>query len=541
MKIEEYLLERFNGLKDKRKIWEPSWSKIEELCYANAKIYEQGENQRYRQTVYDSTGRNALTYFAAAWKSILVPSTEQWHRLKPSNPQLEENEEVRAYLQYVTKLLFKIRYAPHSQFAPEADVLFNQLGMYGFAVWYVADEVGKGIIYRTIPANEVYIDESCFGVVDTVYRLFTLTAQQAYEYYGESISDTIKGCLEHNKNQRFTFLHAVEPRRYRNPKAKDYTGMPFASYHLELGTNKVVKEGGYRVMPYMIPRFLKIAGTAYGDSPAMQALADMLTANEMAKTILRTGQLQANPPILTSMGLIDASKLGSAGAVVRGGLDSQGRPAAISMQYGNNLSVTIEMQREVRAAIERAFLVPLFQALTKDKEMTATEVEKREMEKSMLLAPMCERIAAEWLSGMIERELDILSQYGLIDDVPDELMEDGAIAIEFESPFIHMQETAQIIGLYKTIESAMTMAQVDPSVLDTLNMGEAIRKIADFNDVDMATIRTRNEIAQLGEQRAQMEEAQNLLGASAVLSKSMKNLGIKGKAINDIRAVETGI
>lgn len=70
------------------------------------------------------------------------------------------------------------------------------------------------------------------------------------------------------------------------------------------------------------------------------------------------------------MGLIDANKLGSAGAVIRGGLDSQGKPAAVSMQYGNNLSITVEMQREVRAAIERAFLVPLFQSLTQTKQMT---------------------------------------------------------------------------------------------------------------------------------------------------------------------------
>ena len=228
----------------------------------------------------------------------------------------------------------------------------------------------------------------------------------------------------------------------------------------------------------------------------------MLTANEMGKTILRTGQLQANPPILTSMGLIDANKLGSAGAVIRGGLDSQGKPAAVSMQYGNNLSITVEMQREVRAAIERAFLVPLFQSLTQTKQMTATEVEKREMEKSMLLAPMCERIAAEWLSGNIERELDILGMYGMLDDVPDELMYEGSIAIQFESPAVHMQQSGAIVGLYKTMEAAAAMAQSNPDVLKVFDMEAALRKIADYYGVGSDVVKTADDMAAIQQQEA---------------------------------------
>lgn len=120
--------------------------------------------------------------------------------------------------------------------------------------------------------------------------------------------------------------------------------------------------------------------------------------------------------------------------------------------------------------------MPLFQSLTQTKQMTATEVEKREMEKSMLLAPMCERIAAEWLSGNIERELDILGRYGMLDDVPDELMYEGSIAIQFESPAVHMQQSGAIVGLYKTMEAAAAMAQSNPDVLKVFDMEAALRK-----------------------------------------------------------------
>jgi hypothetical protein len=240
----------------------------------------------------------------------------------------------------------------------------------------------------------------------------------------------------------------------------------------------------------------------------------MLTANEMGKTILRTGQLQANPPILTAMGLVDANKLGAAGAIIRGGLDSQGRPAAMSMQYGNNLAISVEMQREVRAAIERAFLVPLFQSLTQTKQMTATEVEKREMEKSMLLAPMCERISSEWLAGNVARELDILAQYGLLDEVPDALMKKGSILIEFEGPQVHMQQSTAIVGLYQTMQAATSMAQINPKILDIFDTEKALRKIADYNGVSSDVVRTQEDMEAL-QVRATLENAQALSASAA--------------------------
>lgn len=526
--IKKHIETRMGALKDIRRPLEPYWKKLSQMCSFAPELWEEDKSRRHKQLVFDNTARNSLTYFSASMKSTICPTTQRWHRLKASRPELEENDDVQRYLQYVSDLLFKTRYKANSLFPSEADLLFNQLGVYGTSVFYVGEDVGNKLIYKTIPFNEVYIDRNELGELETVYREYSLTAKRAYELFGEACSKEIKWCLDKEPNRKFKFIHAVELQKDRDLNAKNYKGMRYVSYQYEVESQTVVKKSGYRIMPYSAPRFLGIEGLIYGDSPGLQAFYDILTANEMAKTILRTGQLQANPPILATQGLIDSNKLGMAGAVVRGGLDSQGRPTAMSMQYGNNLAVTLEMQREVRLAIEKAFLVPLFQALTQEKEMTATEVEKREVEKAMLLAPMCERIASEWLNPMIEREMDILAQSGLLDGVPDELMENGSIGIEFESPFVHLQESAQITGMYKWLEATMTMAQADPSVLDILNFTEASRKIANYYDVDTSAIRSREEVNALGEQRAQQQQAEQLLGASEVLTKSMKNIGYKG-------------
>ena len=87
-----------------------------------------------------------------------------------------------------------------------------------------------------------------------------------------------------------------------------------------------------------------------------------------------------------------------------------------------------------------------------------------------------------------------------------------------------MQQPWRIFGLYMTIVAKMTMSHAYPSSLDILNFPEALRQIADYYDVDMAAIRSRAEVQELGQQRAQAHAAQNLLGASEVITKSMKNL-----------------
>ena len=522
----KYALKRLASLQEARKPWEPYWDKAAELCSVNSKIYIKDNRGRIVQKVFDTTARSDLTRFAAALKSILIPSSQRYHRLKPTEPGLEENDAVRRFLEYVNNLIFKFRYAANSSFSSEADILLTQLGIYGQAPWLVEDNVGRGISYRALQMAEVYCDINRAGRIDTVYRLYEISLRQAMKEFGPRATEKMKERFEKQPDCKIRLLHVVEPRADRKPGKMDHEGMPFVSYHINLddGGGELIYESGYRTQPYQVPHYLGIAGSAYGDSPAMQAFYDILTINEMQKTILRTGQLQGNPPILALDNLADAQRAGLAGALIRGGIDAQGRPMVAPMQYGNNLSITLELANQVRDAIHNAFLQPLFLNMTQQKDMTAEEVRIREAEKAMLLAPMGERINSEWMVGNVEREIDIIREYGLLDEVPDELMADGSLQIEFESPMVHMQQAGEIKGLLETLESAMSLSQVDPTVLDRINMGEALNVIADYKGVPSRVLRTPEEIQALGEQRAQAAQAEQLLQAAPVLTQSMKNL-----------------
>lgn len=519
----QYLTKRLSHLKSERQPWEALWDKAAELCSVNSKIYIKDNKGNIASKTFDGTAKNALNSFAASLKSVLIPTNAVWHRLKPSNPALEDNDAVRRYLEYVRDMLFKYRYAPDSRFASESTVQLRQMGIYGQAAWLVEDNIGRGISYRSIPVNETYADLNSRGLVDTVYREYEMSARQALEEFGSLATKEIRENADRDPDKKMRFLHAVEPRKDRDARKKDFRGMPFASYNVDLDNNKLIYEGGYRVMPYMFPHYMTIAGSAYGYSPALQAFQDILTINEMSKTMLRAGQLQVRPPIFVGRGIKDASRVGMPGAIVKG-LDSNGRPLAAPLQVGGNPNFSLELQTRITDIIEKAFLVPLFQSLANVKDATAYEVQQRVQEKATLLAPTSELISSEWLVGNIRREIDILSQYGILDDVPDELMYDGSLAIEFESPAVHMQQATAINGLMEWMQSVMGMAQVDPAVLDIVDFQAAARKIADYKDVATEVIRSPEAVAQLGQQRAQAQQAQALLQAAPAVSQTVKNL-----------------
>lgn len=523
----KYLTKRLAQLKEKRAPFEPLWDRCSELCALNGAIFTVMPDGRLVRNVFDSTANNSLVAFSSSMKHLIAPTNSRYHRVKSSNPKFADIDRVNRYLEYTTDLCFKFRYQSKSGFCSESGLLFDALGVYGHQVWLVGDNVGKGIFYRAIPVREAYIDANSLNTVDTVYRQFNLTAREAVEEFGKNVPEKI--IREYEKtpesSKKFTFLHCVEPRVERKVQYKDYLNMPIASYAVWADEEVLIGESGYRTMPYAVPRYLPRENSPYGKSPAQQAFFDILTVNEMGKTFLRAGQLQANPGILTSMES-GTGKIGQPGVVIHGALDSNGRPKIAPMQYGGNLPITLEMQNRYREIIETAFLKPLFLSLMDStRQMTAQEVVERKAERGMLLAPMSERITAEWLYCTVERELDIIASYGLLDDAPDELNYDGSLQIEFESPAVHMQNAGKMVGMYQTIEGITSLAQFDPNVVDVIDADAAVRALAQYRDGPQKIIRTPDAVAQIREAKQKTAEAKELLAAAPVISQTIKNMG----------------
>jgi hypothetical protein len=194
------------------------------------------------------------------------------------------------------------------------------------------------------------------------------------------------------------------------------------------------------------------------------------------------------------------------------------------LNTGANLPLSLEMADPKRRSIDDAYLVRLFQILTEGPSMTATEVLERAREKGIMLAPTGGRLQTELLGPIIERELDILEQAGVLPPPPDELLEAGeSITIEYSSPLQKAQRAEDGIAILRTFEAAAPIIQLDPTAAKIFKSQETIRELADINGVPAKLLYSSEELEQMNAEEQQANEAAALLQAAP----------LAGKAAND--------
>lgn len=526
------LIRLFDSRKAYRGNFERVWSEIAKrvLPRADEFVTKYSPGQRREEWVYDSTAQLALPAFSAAMESMLVPRTQKWHRFA-APPELRESEAVNRYLEDIRDLAFRLRYAPGANFASQAYETFMSLGAFGTGALYVEDGLAGGIRYMHVPLSEIYIQENAQGQVDVVDREYELTVRQAQQKWRDKLPEAIGRYAEREPDRKFTFLHCVKPNEDMARGKRDYRGMANAAYDICVETRDVLRRGGFRTFPYAVSRYTTAPREVYGRSPAWDALADIKTLNEMSKTQLRYGQLVTDPPILTA----DVDALNPfavrSGAINRGYLNEQGQALAKHMSPEGDPRISLEMADQRRQAINRAFLVTLFQILVDTPQMTATEAMLRAQEKGALLAPTIGRQQSEFLGPLIVRELDIWTQAGVLPPAPPELLEMGGIAeIVYESPLVRQQRAEEATGILRTYEVMGVVAATDPTAMQVFDHSESARILAEVNGAPLRIVKSRERLAAEAQAQQQQMAAQQLIEAAPAIGNTVKSLAQANQA-----------
>jgi len=145
--------------------------------------------------------------------------------------------------------------------------------------------------------------------------------------------------------------------------------------------------------------------------------------------------------------------------------------------------------------------------------MTATEVLQRAQEKGALLAPTVGRQQSEMLGPLIEREVAILADQGLLPPVP-EALQDAEYKIEYVSPLSRAMKSEEGVGILRTLEMVQPIAAVDPSVMDNFDFDEITRVLSDVNGVPQRILKSPQDIEAQRQARAQQQQMQQMLDAA---------------------------
>jgi hypothetical protein len=130
----EEVIRQQEQMQSNRGVWEEHWREIAERVLPRENWFQASDKtpgEKRTEKVFDSTAGLALERFAAAMESMLTPRTMKWHKLTVQDPVLAENQQVMAYLDEVTNILFRTRYSPKANFASQVHENYMSLGAFG--------------------------------------------------------------------------------------------------------------------------------------------------------------------------------------------------------------------------------------------------------------------------------------------------------------------------------------------------------------------------------------------------------------------------
>jgi Bacteriophage head to tail connecting protein len=477
--------------------------------------------------IFDSTAQLALPRFAAAIDTLITPQTSKWHNLVPRNRTLLRRPDIQRFCAGLNDLLFSARYAPKANFASRAYETYMGLGAFGNGALYIHD-ARPGIRYISIHLSEIWFDEDHNGVIDTAFWVHEYTARQAVQRFGDKLPEKMRKDAETAPDKKIKFCKAVYPRAERNPRAKDARNMPFASVTFMDGDECViVEESGYRTFPFAVARYVTAPREIYARGPAQDALSDILTLQEMAKTSLRYGQLVTDPPWMAADGdSLDPFAV-RPGAINYGYLSPDGQDRIKPLRPQGETGFTLELMNQRRQSVNGAFLINLFQVLIEQQgdRKTATEVMQLVQEKGALLGPVGGRLRTEFLGNIIDRELDILFHAGAVDfeDIPPELIEDGGLDTEYDSPLTRAIKAEEGVGILRTLESAVQLAQFDQKIARRVNSGRVLERLSDINGAPPDILFTAEEVAEQDQADQAQAQAAQIAEALPGIAKATKD------------------
>jgi len=486
--------------------------------------------------IFDSTGITANERFAAAMEQMLTPRTQMWHDIVPADEALKDDEEVQDYCGQVRKILFAARYRPRANYASQIDECYMQLGAFGNAAMLIDEAMGKNLIYRSIPLNEVVWSLDAAGMVDQIYRKFPFTAHQCAQMAksdGWKLPDKIKEALDEKPFHEFQILHVVRPNEERVAGAIGPKGMAYSSWYIWPDEKSVLKQGGYRTFPYAVGRYRMAPREHYGRSPAAVALPAIRTLNEQKKTALRAGQKAVDPPLLLAdEGALTPFNL-RAGALNYGMLSGDGTPLVVPLEIKSNFEIGKELMDLEAQSINDAFLVTLFQILVQNPQMTATEALIRAQEKGMLIAPAMGRQQSEFLGPQIVREIDILSRARMLPPPPDQLVKsEQGLKIEYTSPLSKLMRAEEAQTIMTSVQGIGSMASILPGMLDLIDVDQTGKEFLEASGFPGKLILDPEQLAAKRQQQQEQAQTQQIAQAAPGASQAVLNLAKAHQAMN---------
>jgi len=485
-----------------------------------------------RRRIYDGTAPWALEQLAAGLHSYNTSPVDRWFSIGVAGRPLDSLPfDAKGWLQTVADLIYAQYCNPYAGFNSSLHENYLDLGGLGTSVLYQWFDTAKGaLMFRPYPLADIWVREDSAGRVDTVHRLIKWTVRQVKQEFGylpERLSK-MDDC------DMVKVVHSVCPREDYEPGSRHKLLRRYSSCYVCLDTEEFLDEGGYRYMPYHVPRWSKLAGELYGRSPALSVFPEIRMVNAMSKTMIVAAQKMVDPALqIEDDGFLLPLKTSPGSYNFR-------RPGAepiVPMPTAQRIDVGVDMIEQRREVIRRGFYVDWLVRPTKKERQTAQEIMDDRNQMLSMMGPVVGRIQGELLGPMISLSYNSLAEHGILPPMPNSLQEAELEPI-YISPAAKAQSTVRGQGIQSYVGQLTQLLPVLPGLMDSINEDGLNAELQDLTDVPHRVLndpKTTQAKRAAREKQTQMAQATQVAPAAAKAAKDLAQAKQMGGGLQQLQ------
>lgn len=479
------------------------WRSIYEDCYEYAlpqrNLYDgnyEGKvpGQSKMARVFDSTAIHATQRFANRLQAGLFPPYKQWCRLEAGTgiPQ-EQRVQAQAILDNYNVRMFDAIRQSNFDLAMGEFLLDMAVGT-GVMMITPGDEATP-IRFTAIPQYLVAIEEGTYGNVSNVYRKLRVKAEAIQrEFPDAQMTPDLEDAINRNPEKDLDLMDAII---FDNETGR---------YHYHVIWKEKRQELVYREMrssPFVVARYMKVAGEVYGRGPLVTAISDVKTLNKTLELVLKNASLSiAGVYTAADDGVLNPQNIkiqpGAVIAVARNG-GPQGASLAPLPRAGdfNTSQIVInDLRMNIKKILMDDTLPP-----DNMSARSATEIAERTRELATNLGAAFGRLITETMVPIVSRILFVLDQQGLI-DLP--LKVNGVeVKVVPVSPLAQAQKLQEINDLVQYMQIAN---QMGPQGQATISVPRVLEFIAERFGIDQNLLSTPEEQMMMMQQMMMLQQ-----------------------------------
>jgi hypothetical protein len=361
------------------------------------------------QRVFDSTAISSTQRFANKLQSVVFPPQRKWAKLEPGSSIKDRNQ--RDQLQGVLDAYNDIAFAALKQ--SNFDIAIGEFLLdlaVGTACMMVqpGDDVSP-LNFVPVPLFLVTYEEGANGQVDNVYRKMRMKGESIERQWPDAkIPDEMQRRIEQKPTDDIELLEAT---------IYDYTRGDFCYHVIDKISKQEIVYRRRATSPWVISRYMKVAGEIYGRGPLITALPDIKTLNKTKELLLKNASLAVSGVYTAADdGVLNPNTVKIVpGAIIP--VARNGGPQGASLQpltRSGDFNVSQLVINDLTASIKR---ILLDESLPPDNmsARSATEIVERMKELAQNLGSAFGRLINETMIPLMSKILEVLDERGLID------------------------------------------------------------------------------------------------------------------------------